>query len=140
MGVGVCTRHNQHRQRSKAGFSEQSNENLDTATLIEVLLTGPTKRKSTSTQDVASKPEQPFSVDVLTGFKSNMSPTLSIFIPISTNYCVLYKHTTCFTEIYLFLQVKVICYLQNTIFFKTFLCVVLDLFLTICETYLACFL
>jgi hypothetical protein len=30
LGVGVRTGYNQHRQRSKAGFSEQSNENLDT--------------------------------------------------------------------------------------------------------------
>jgi hypothetical protein len=49
LGVGVCTGYNQHRQRSKAGVSEQSNENLDTAMLIEVLLTRRTKRESTTT-------------------------------------------------------------------------------------------
>jgi len=49
LGVGVCTGYSHHRQRSEAGVSEQSNENLDTAMLIEVLLTRRTKRESTTT-------------------------------------------------------------------------------------------
>lgn len=58
--VGVCIGYSRHRQRSKARFSEQSNENLDTVMLIEVLRTRRTKRRATTTHDVASKPSNLF--------------------------------------------------------------------------------
>jgi hypothetical protein len=47
--MGVSAVYNQHMRRSMAGFSEKSNENLDSAMLIEVVLTSRNKRNSTTT-------------------------------------------------------------------------------------------